>query len=275
MTDSSSLAIYGLFDASLQLSGERIGKNLDALLSGQTAQPTGKVTVNVMVEEDTTGYIEIIYDQHIVRLIAIAAPLPESELQYPLQSAHLRQDQKDLIQQHKTHMILSYAGNATEMTEKFIALYLVAAACAPLGLVGVVNPFTWMCLVTPMLLDTVKPNFREEFRRSPAALLMLWLGLVKFFTPAQKVWFATRGATLFGVPDFAYKGDLKDADTAIDMFSTLITHVYQSKAHFAVGHTIQLPGNVYLRFGRLTEYTEFMGADTLVLERIKPSDINR
>lgn len=275
MSESPSLALYGLFDASLQLSGEQIGKNLDALLSGQAVRPTGSVKVSVMAEEGASGFIEIAYDQHMVRLIAIAAPLPPSELQYPLQSAHLRPDQKDKLQQHKTLMILSYEGQADDAVEKFIALYLVAAACAPLGLVGVVNPHTWMCLVTPMLLDTVKPSFREEFRRSPASLLMLWLGLIKFFTPDQKVWFATRGAPLFGVPDFAYKGDLKEADAVIDMFGTLITYVYQSKAQFGVGHTIQLPDNVYLRFGRLTEYAEFMGADTLVLERIKPSDVNR
>jgi len=276
MSESYSLALYALFDKHFKLDAAKIQQHLEQLLGGSASLfGRKKVQVKVQAESASGGVIDLQFNDHRLQLVAFTVPIPAIETEYPLQVAHLRPEHKEQLRQHRAHIIIYHKGGSESAVEQFIALYQTAFACNALGLVGVINPHTWMCMITSMLAQTISPAFLTSFRESPAASMGLWLGYNKYFKPDNEVWFATRGASLFQIPDFAYLGPLSEGDRALHMFGTLISYVFQTKARLAPGHTIQLPDNIYLRFGKVSEYKEFLGQDTLILERINASEINQ
>jgi hypothetical protein len=193
-----------------------------------------------------------------------------------LQPAHLRPDQKDNIAAHKSHVICYYESEAINGVEMFIALYKLAYGLRENHMRGVANTMTWMCQSVEMLPDIMTPDFLSGFRETPASSLALWLGFVKFFKPDKTVWFATKGSPIFGVPDLAYLGKtLAEGDEAYDMFGDIFTYVFQSGTRLAPGHTMQLGPDVYLGFRPVYEYGDYLGEQTLVMEKIRASDINR
>ena len=76
-----------------------------------------------------------------------------------------------------------YVGGVDDGIEQMIMLYRAAYAYASHGLLGVVNPLTWMSVIVPILEEDDAADFIDAVRRSPSACLMVWLGFIKFFSP--------------------------------------------------------------------------------------------
>jgi hypothetical protein len=256
-----------LFDALPVIQADVLRREISAISPDSTS-------ADLMVSEATGLYGNVQLGAHRIKLIGIQAPYPD--LSSLLQPAHLRPDQKQTLADHKTHVICYYEGTSGSGVEQFIALYTLAYGLRKLNMRGLANPQTWMCQTSDMLPDMLTPEFLQSFRDSPASSMMLWLGFVKFFKPNNTIWFATKGSPFFGVPDLAYLGkDLTETDDALDMFANIFTYIFKSGAQVAPGHTVQLGHDVYLRFNQVTEYADYLGEDTLVIEKIRASDINR
>jgi len=133
-------------------------------------------------------------------------------------------------------------------------------------MLGVMNPVTWMCLTTEMLGETVKPEFVEAVRASPAESLALWLGFVKLFKPDGSTWLVTRGGSLVGLPDLAWLArNLDETDAVFSMFASVLDYAFTSGTRLAVGHTIDLSDRP-LKLREPYEYVDYIGDATLVLE---------
>jgi hypothetical protein len=256
-----------LFDALPIIQADVLRQEISAV----SPEPT---SADLMLNETTGLYGNVQLGAHRIKLIGIQAPY--SDLSSLLQPAHLRPDQKQTLADHKTHVICYYEATSGSGVDQFIALYTLAYGLRKLNMRGLTNPQTWMCQTSDMLPDMLTPEFLQSFRDSPASSMMLWLGFVKFFKPDNTIWFATKGSPFFGVPDLAYLGkDLAETDDALDMFANIFTYIFKSCAQVAPGHTVQLGHDVYLRFNQVTEYADYLGEDTLVIEKIRASDINR
>jgi len=228
------------------------------------------IGVEIIANEKSGIYASVEFDNHLLRLVGLAAPLPAPELQRCLQPAHLNPQQKQSLAAHKTHMICTCEGNSSRGVEKFIALYKLAYALSEKAMRGVVNPMTWMCQSSDMLPNIMTSRFLDAFRSSPANSLAIWLGFVKFFKPNNTVWFATKGNPFFGVPDFAYLGkSLAETDEIYDIFAAITTYAYQSEAHIAAGHTLQIGEDTFLRFRSIWKYADYLGEKTLVIEKTR------
>ena len=104
---------------------------------------------------------------------------------------------------HAAHALIVHEGDEAGV-ERLVALYQTAWALRDDAMLGVMNPVTWMCLTTKMLAETMKPEFVDAVRASPAESLALWLGFVKLFKPDGGTWLVTRGGWLVGLPDLAW-----------------------------------------------------------------------
>lgn len=260
-----------LFDSLPQINSAILSHEIAMVTPGLTASD---VTVDLTVNEVMGTFGTVQFAEHKIKLIGIAAPHPDFDTY--LQPAHLRPDQKQVLGGHKAHIICYYESEHVSAVEYFIALYKVAYGLRNHALLGVMNPITWMCIAAEMLPSTLENQFLQAFRQSPASALMLWLGFIKFFKPDKTVWFATKGNFLFGLPDFAYLGSsLNQTQEAINLFGNIITYLYTSGAKLAPGHTMQVGQDTYLRFSLVTEYADYLGHQTLVMEKIRAKDTNK
>lgn len=93
----------------------------------------------------------------------------------------------------------------------------------------------------------------------------------------RDIWFCTKGYHRFNANDFAYLGQLEDADFAFDLFNNLFAYVYDSKAKLQIGHTAQIGENTFIRFQDISEYNDYLDSPlgTLAIERIEASQINK
>ncbi|MBA3870756.1 MAG: DUF4261 domain-containing protein [Anaerolineae bacterium] len=265
-----SAVLVLLFDSLPFINQSTLQKEIDTLQHGSSL---GIVSLDMTVNETNGLFGNVYLGSHNIQLVGIAAPYPD--LGNILQSAHLRPDQKQVLSGHRAHVICYYQQLDTSGVDQFIALYSLAFALRKYNLRGVANPLTWMCQSVDMLPSLLTSGFLESFKESPAASMMLWLGFIRFHKSNTTVWFATKGSPLFGVPDFAYLGKSSENEAVLDMFGDVFTYIYRSGAKLGVGHTMQLGENSYLRFSNVTEYADYLGDKTLVIEKISASNINK
>ena len=243
-------ALYALFDRSPELGAGAIGAQF-----GDDAT----VTVNGPM-------VEIGIGEHRAKAVVLDAPLPEDELERTLPLAHLRPDQKSRLREHTSHAVVTCEGD-TDAADVFM-LYALAASLDDGALLGVVNPVTGMALDASMLSDTLEEDFIDAFLEHPASSLGLWLGFVKLFRPDGAAWLVTRGGDLVGLPNLGFLvASLDETDRIYDLFVSVLDYITDSGADLAVGHTLEFAGE-QLRLVAPYEYEDWIGASTLVIERV-------
>lgn len=228
------------------------------------------VNLEVLASADSGSVTHITFENHVIKLVGIAAPLPPKVYELELANAHLKPTDKPHIAAHQAHMIAYYEEGPGKGVERVIALYKIAYALREDGLRGVLFGPTWMIQTPNLLANLFNMDTLNGFRRSPAELMAIWLGYVKFAKPDGSWWLATKGGEVYGVPNFAYLvRSLNEADDVLRLFGDIITYLYRSNNRMAAGHTMQL-GDAQLRLRNTYEYIEYLGEDTLVIERNEP-----
>jgi hypothetical protein len=218
--------------------------------------------------EGGEGLLTIRLPGRSLRVVALGAPLPKQLVDQCLPVAHLRPEQKEELASHTAHVLIVHEGEQPPGVDGLLALYQTAWALHDDTTVGVMNPVTWMCLTTDMLGETMKPDFVEAVRKSPAESLALWLGFVKLFKPDGTTWLVTRGGSLVDLPDLAWLAqDLDETDGVFSMFASILDYVFSGGTRLAPGHTIDFAER-RLRVRSPYEYADFIGEDTLVLEAV-------
>lgn len=227
------------------------------------------VQVQPIMGKTVVSYITVSYDTHKLRLASIAAPVPPATLERTVQVSNWRQDQKEPLRRHQSHMICFYDGSHPDPGEQLIALYKLAYSFYDQGLLGVLDEQAWNCLPAEFLKEQMRPAMLQECRK--AVPLGLWTGFVKFFRPDGKVWFCTKGHERFATPNFALLGDISQADMAFDLFEMLFRYVREYGAVLQVGETVQAGNDLFLRFSAVSEYPDYLESPggTLVIERIQ------
>jgi hypothetical protein len=212
------------------------------------------------------GVLSVALGDRSLRVASIGAPLPAQLLAQCLPVAHLLPEQKEQLASHTAHALVVLEGDDPPGVDGLIALYRTAWALHDGATLGVVNPTSWMCLTTEMLGETMKPEFVDAVRASPAESLALWLGFVKLFKPDGSTWFVTRGGALVGLPDLAWLAkDLEETDAVFSMFASVLDYAFTSGTRLAHGHTIDFSERP-LRIRAPYEYVDTIGEETLVLE---------
>ena len=198
--------------------------------------------------------------------MSLGVPLPKELVDQCLPVAHLRADQKAELAAHAAHALVVHEGDDPPGVDGLIALYQTAWALRGDAMIGLVNPASWMCLTTDMLGETMKPEFVEAVRTSPAESLALWLGFVKLFRPDGSTWLTTRGGWLVGLPDLAWLAkDLEETDAVFSMFASILDYAFTSGTRLAPGHTIDFSERP-LKIREPYEFVDYIGEETLVLE---------
>jgi len=218
------------------------------------------------------------WDKHVVRLVGFDAPFPPEALEPCVAPAHYPQETKDQVRQHRSHVILYYAGFDEDPLERYIALAAVAGSLAEVGGgVAVLNEHGRTSLPAALLTrEELGAETLEILRAFP--LTALFCGFVKYDVEnVPGVWMRTYGADVFGLPDFAVLAQgHHEGQQYSDMFNNILGYLRQSGAEMAAGHTMQIGKARYMKVRDpvASEYFLQGPGTVLVAEIIDQSEIN-
>jgi hypothetical protein len=232
-------ALLVVFAGPVSYTAEKLQKTLRAM------SPTlSKATVEGLegTAEQGTPLNRINWNEHVIDAVGFSAPVPKHAVENCVQPAHYKQEIKASIRSHLGHAILYYSGPR----ERYIALSIVAGALSKHGAIGVLNEsaMTSLPAETVYQLAVAKPDFAVLRHLQ---LLMLFCGFVKYFMPDKSAWMRTYNNPAFGLPDFATRAANEQSSNRLELFSSLMDYLLNSKARFALGHTAQF-GDVKLKF---------------------------
>lgn len=224
----------------------------------QALQVLGAFTLDGMMpglpfmanEEGCCGSVR--WDDHHVRLLEVAAQAPG--LDQMIQSTRMDHAALAPLRKHASHLLCYYQGDAADPILRVQAIFRLAAALVPLGVVGVIHTDAWQCFTPSALTAVADPELTKEMREGSAQLALC--NLIPFHGK-QGTWWASKGNHVFGVPDFALWDEgrfgLKSVQTT---FASLFSYL-QGGATILPGHTMELSGVVFV-VGEVTEFHEYL-----------------
>ncbi|WP_176461670.1 DUF4261 domain-containing protein [Anaeromicrobium sediminis] len=268
--EDSQPAISLIFNELPIIDSEVVGKRIEEI---ESLKGSVHITLDKELNDGENILSVIEFDDHKIKLVGFNGPLPSNTINHTVNCSYWKPDEKEVMRNHKAHIICYYHGKNSDPIEKYIALYKVAYAFMENGLIGLINEDAWTCNLAYVIDDLMNEGMLEECRNVPP--LLLWTNLVKMPTESG-TWMFTKGNHIFGVNDFAYKGDMSKASEVNEIFNNIFYYIYENKVNVEVGHTLQIKEDVYLKFEKVTEEKEYIEGPlgTLVIERINPNDIN-
>ncbi len=218
------------------------------------------------------------WKNHVIKLIGFNALLPESVYEACVRPAHFSQQLKADAREHRSHVLLFYAGHETDPLEQYVALTVLAAALARFDAILVLNEAARSAFPAEALLaDEPDQDRLEQLRGLPIPLL--YGGFIKIEVEGTEgVWMRTFGNTLLGLPDLAMlrMGHDQGVET-FEVFSNMLAYLRASGSEFAPGHTMQIGQHDYLRLREPATQEWWLNSEgqLLVVEQIEPDQINR
>jgi hypothetical protein len=274
-----------LFDVPLALDAGEVQKALrdyHSEMAGATAElhpvpPSNKPPQPDGLDPTILGLFG--WDRHVVKVVGFAAPMPADAVNACVQPAHFDPQFKKLAHEHKSHVMLYYAGYDHDPLEQYVALAAAAGALAYFGATFVLNE-TARTAVPAAVLHPHEEDAGDmlgALRGLP--LPFLYCGFVKLEVEGTPgVWMRTYGCHRFGLPDLAFHAPGHELGSAtFELFGNLLAYLRTSGHQFSPGHTMRVGDDVYLRMrARAPDewYLESEG-EMLVAERISAAEVNR
>lgn len=267
----NSFALYLLFSDVPKFNSSNIKQRIKKISSGDVE------IHNILEEEDTAnsfGFANI--DGQNFKLVGLDIPIPQEIADYTVGCAYGKKEELEAMSSHTYHIIAFYEGDSTDYNIIYNAFAKLAYGFLDDNFVGLANGYAWNAIAPSLLKGLFEDERITEFASSPA--MMVWRNFVKM-PYENKVWFVTKGNNVYGVHEYAFKGDsFEDSQMVYDMFEDIFNYEYSEKPVIEAGHTLQLGDDVYLRFRDVYEIQDDLqgeGIGTLVLEFINADEINK
>lgn len=232
-----------------------------------------------LVSDIESKYVGLIgWGPHVVRIVGIDAPMPSEAIEHCVAPSHYGPELKQLVREHRSHLLLWYAGQEESVLEQYVVLTAIAGVLERFGAIAVLNELASTSFPTVALTGKgVEGDILELLRTLP--LTCLYCGLVKYDDPPDsRVWMRTFGASLFGLPDLAsHTAGHHEGQRYFDIFNSILSYMLDTGRLLAAGHTMQLGADDYLRCRAPTEDEPWLQEETpvLVLEIIRANERNR
>ncbi len=266
----SSISLQLMFEGPLRLDADAVTRSLRAY-DPRTRGATCEV---LDAENSVMGLIE--WGDHIVRILAFDAPLPDDVVEWCLGPAPFAPERKPELRRHASHALLFYSGSAQDPLQHYVALAAVAGALHGHGASLVLNESARACFPCEALAsrDSDMWGLLESL-----PIPVLYVGFVKYdIEGILGPWMRTYAAEQLGLPDFAYHASgHHESQEVNELFSNLFNYLRSSGAEFAPGHTMQVGEDEFLRLRAPAEgeYWLDTSGEMLVLEKISGQQINR
>jgi hypothetical protein len=219
------------------------------------------------------------WERHVIKLVGFTAPMPADAVKACVQPAHFDPQFKKLAYEHKSHIMLYYAGYELAPLEQYVALAAAAGSLAYFGASFVLNETARTAIPAAVLHPHEEDagDMLGALRGFP--LPLIYCGLVKMEVEGTLgVWMRTYGCHRFGLPDLALRAaGHNETPFCFELFGNLLAYLRTSGKQFTPGDTIRIADDAYLRLRARTVdewYLESEG-EMLVADRISANEVNR
>jgi hypothetical protein len=267
------LSLQVLFSDKLKFSDTDLTRELRAF---------DRVTASAACERDETinkeGYLIALvgWDKHVIRMVGFNLPMPKESFEPCIVVSPYPQELKEKARNHKSHVILYYAGYEPAPLDQYVALATVAGVLYKFGAIVVMNETAYASFPAGALA-AVTGDKMSLLRFVP--LLLLYCGFVKYEVDGVKgIWMRTYGAHLLGIPDLAILANgYQEGQLCFDMFTDIFHYMLESGAVLGAGHTMQVGKDTFIRLREPKEEEYFLESDgkLYVTELITEQQINR
>lgn len=236
----------------------------------------GTFEVDQAGTEGQAAYGLAAWGKHVVRFLAFDAPIPESVIENCVGPAHYKPPVKKRARNNRAHALLYYAGTEEDRLEQYVALACAAGSLAGLDASVVTNETGHSSIPAGVLAPGQADSDQIELLRT-LPLLHFYCGFVKYEIEGDDgVWMRTYGAHEFDLPDFAFhaKGH-HQGEEIFEIFSNTLNYLLESKAELAVGHTMQVGPDMFVRLRDREDEEHFLESDgeMMVMEEIDETEV--
>jgi hypothetical protein len=275
------LGLQLLFNEPLVIDAGEVQKALrdyHPAMAGATAElfPVPPAGANPTDEPALVGLFG--WDRHVVKVVGFTSPMPADAVRTCVQPAHFEHQFKQLAYEHKSHVMLYYAGYDRDPREQYVALAAAAGALAYFGATFVLNEIGRTAIPAAVLHphEEDQGDMLGALRRFP--LLLLYCGFVPFEVEGTPgVWMRTYGCHRLDLPDLAHRTDDPNLiQFTFELFNNLFEYLRESGNRFVPDCRIQLDDDLFFRLRARTPeewYLESEG-EMLVAERISADRTN-
>jgi hypothetical protein len=219
------------------------------------------------------------WERHVVKVVGFTAPMPADAVKACVQPAHFDPQYKQLAYEHKSHVMLYYAGYELDPLEQYVALAAAAGSLAYFGASFVLNETARTAIPAAVLHPHEEDDGDMLAALRGFPLPLIYCGFVKMEVEGQLgVWMRTYGAHRFGLPDLATRAAGHDETPFVfELFGNLLAYLRSSGKRFAPGDTLRIDDDTFLRLrarGPEEWYLESEG-EMLVADRIRANEVNR
>ncbi|MBN9122298.1 MAG: DUF4261 domain-containing protein [Planctomycetes bacterium] len=219
------------------------------------------------------------WERHVIKLVGFTVPMPADAVKACVRPAHFDPQFKTFAYEHKSHVMLYYAGHELDPLEQYVALAAAAGSVAYFGASFVLNETARTAIPAAVLHPHEEDagNMLGALRGFP--LPLIYCGFVKMEVEGQPgVWMRTYGCHRLGLPDLATRAaGHEETPFTFELFGNLLAYLRTSGKWFAPGDTIRVTDDLFLRVRARTPdewYLESEGA-MLVADRIGANEVNR
>lgn len=262
--------------AMLLLAGEYPGPVATQLQQGLEQQGLGPVEIDAEVwdPESESYHVFCHFGGHTLRILGFPSPADGESVQNALDCANCSREDKALMRAHGSHYFCQYYDGVSDVGAQLLAINQLGLALESAGAFALLDMEAWTCTPLRLVRQLLQLESAQNLIQHPP--VEMWAGFVKFFVTDSDIWFCSKAYHRWGVPDFAWFGQMLQAQEAYDLFRALFDYVRNQGAQLRVGDTAQFGENLILRFGSINPQDEFLqgGGETLVIERLNPADFH-
>ena len=215
---------------------------------------------------------------HVVKLVSFDAPMPREVVEACVRPAHFDDELKRAAYANAAHVLLYYAGYHPDPLEQYVALAALAAALSRFGAIVTMNEPARSAIPSAALQphEGDAGDALESLRSLP--LPLLYAGFVKLEVVEQPgVWMRTFGCQLLGLPNLALRADgHHEGTTVFEVFGNMLDYLRHSGKVLAVGDTIQVGDDEFLRVRTRTDDEWYLDSDgeMIVCDRVRGDEVN-
>ena len=268
--NKNTFALYFLFP-------EVVAFDKELLIKSIRSVSKKKIEVNPIVGfngKEKKLFARVVVEGEVFELIGMDAPLPQNIIDYTIGCAYGMPEELEAMNAHQFHVLVFHRGESTDRMTIFNAYKKLAYGFLNQGLLGIANPYSWNVIGANIIKGMLEDEETKAFAETPA--MMIWRSFIKI-PHNDGVWFVTKGNNLFNVTEYAYFGQMEEAQEVYDIFENIFSYVYENQATITDGDTMQIEEDTYLRFRAVYELEEQLKGETLgtlVIEKISAEEIN-
>lgn len=262
--NQGAIGLQVLFDRALTLHSGEVTNSLRSY-DGSMAAAQYEVDAGLSRQGKLIGLAG--WGSHVVQILGFNLPMPPDAVESCVAPAHYSQELKQQAREHKSHVLLFYAGNDRSPYEQYIALAAVAGALSRFGGVVVLNESGHTSFPAQALVAEGATNMIEQLRALP--LPALYCGFMKYElsegldqldaahllidflaqTAGCRIWMRTHGANVLNLPDLAaWAGGHEEGEEYFNLFDHVLRYLLGSGAKISIGHTAQIGNECFLQF---------------------------